>query len=198
MEEKNVSQNPQSTSSNPENLSNENKEKQKKKLEEFAKIKKGVKDDLNYISNTFSNVNSFEDFYELNKKCEDNDLELDKNFPISTAFILFYIFGFLYSVIQLIAVQEMIIILNAILNELIDELKLSKKKTPRDYNFYEVIKICSFKEIPDIDVALVTSFIGVLFFRSLGFIVTNILFQLIPGILLLFFFFIFLFILESN
>ena len=46
----------------------------------------------------------------------------------------------------------MIIILNSMLNELIDELKLAITKTPREYNFYEVIKICSYKEIPDIDV----------------------------------------------
>ena len=92
----------------------------------------------------------------------------------------------------------MIIILNAILNELIDEIKLSIEKSPRKYNFYEVIKICSYKEIPDIDVALITSFIGIIAYKSLGFIITNIIFQLIPALLFLFFFFIFLFIPKKN
>ena len=82
----------------------------------------------------------------------------------------------------------MIIILNSMLNELIDELKLAITKTLREYNFYEVIKICTYKEIPDIDVAMVTSFLGIVVSKALGFIITNILFQLIPGFLFLFFF----------
>ena len=82
----------------------------------------------------------------------------------------------------------MIIILNSMLNELIGKLKLAITKTLREYNFYEVIKICTYKEIPDIDVAMVTSFLGIVVSKALGFIITNILFQLIPGFLFLFFF----------
>ena len=92
----------------------------------------------------------------------------------------------------------MIIILNSLLNELIDELKIAILKTPREYNFYEVIKICSFKELPDIDVALITSFIGIIALKSLGYLITNLIFQLIPGIIFLLFFYSLNFILGKN
>ena len=77
----------------------------------------------------------------------------------------------------------MIIILNAMLNELIDEIKLAIKKKARENDFYEVIQICSYKEIPEIDVAMLTSFIGIIAFEHLGFIATNIIFQSVPGLL---------------
>ena len=79
------------------------------------------------------------------------------------------------------------------LNELIDELKLALKKKARENDFYEVIQICSYKEIPDIDVEMLTSFIGIIAFEHLGFIATNIIFQSVPGLLFWFFFYYFSF-----
>ena len=87
----------------------------------------------------------------------------------------------------------MLIILNSILNEIIDEVKLSAMNKKRENDFYEVIQICSYKEIPDIDVAMLTSFIASICFKSIGFFWSNIFFQLIPGLLFLLFFYYFSF-----
>ena len=168
-------------------------------FKEDSKImKKKLKDNILGISNDISQIEDSEDFLNLNRDLQYIDKKIDTSYSKLSLIFFIYFLGVFYLLIQLIAVQEMIIILNNILNELIDEIKLSIKKTPRKYNFYEVIKICSFKEIPDIDVALITSFIGIMAYKRLGFIITNIIFQLIPALLFLFFFFIFLFILEKN
>jgi len=168
-------------------------------FKEDSKImKKMLKDNILSISNDIYQIKDSEDFLNLNRDLEYIDKKIDTRYSKLSLIFFIYFLGVLYLLIQLVAVQEMIIILNAILNELIDEIKLSIEKSPRKYNFYEVIKICSYKEIPDIDVALITSFIGIIAYKSLGFIITNIIFQLIPALLFLFFFFIFLFIPKKN
>ena len=151
-------------------------EERKEDLKNFIKIKTNVNDSIFDISNNFFKINDFDEFLDLNEDIDDKSKkEIDKSYSnCSIAFIILF-FGILYSAIQLIGVQEMIIILNSMLNELIDELKLAITKSPREYNFYEVIKVCSYKEIPDIDVAMVTSFLGIIISKSLGFILTNIL-----------------------
>ena len=174
------------------------KEEKEEDLEDFINIKKNLSDHLYDIPNNFLKTNNLDEFLELNEDFKESIIIFDHSYSECFALCLFFAFGLLYSAIQLVGVQEMIIILNTILNELIDEMKLSIIKTPREYNFYEVIKICSYKEIPDIDVAMVTSFIGIIISRSLGFITTNIIFQLTSGVLFLFFFFFSLFILEKN
>ena len=165
-----------------------NEKERKDEIKIFFDIKTNLNDNFNNISNQIFKVRNFEEFFELNLEKEEYLLIFDESYSIYFKYISFYIFGFLYSIIQLIGVQEMIIILNSLLNELIDELKIAILKTSREYNFYEVIKICSFKELPDIDVALITSFIGIIALKSLGYLITNLIFQLIPGIIFLLFF----------
>ena len=132
-------------------------------FKEDSKImKKMLKDNILGISNDISQIKDLEDFLNLNRDLEYIDKKIDTKYSKKSLIFFIYILGVLYLLIQLIAVQEMIIILNAILNELIVEIKLSIKKSPSKYNFYEVIKICSYNEIPDIDVALITSFIGII------------------------------------
>ena len=167
----------------------EKSDKEEKEKEIIKEIKECLPLDIIFLSNKLTGINNFDEISKLNDYLDDKNSEDKKETnPCSACFFLLFCASF-----QLIAVQEMIIILNAILNELIDELKLSTMKTPREYNFYEVIKICSFKEIPDFDVILATSFIGKLAFNSCGFTVTNIVFQLIPGIFFFLFFFLFSF-----
>ncbi len=145
-----------------------------KELKNFIQIKRNLNDDISAISNNFYKINNFDEFLDLNEDLVDrNNKDLDERYSCSYIVFNIFFFGILYSDIHLIGVQEMIIILNSMLNELIDELKLAIAKTPREYNFYEVIKICSYQEIPDIDIAMVTSFLGILVSKYLGFITTN-------------------------
>ena len=175
-----------------------NEKERKDEIKIFFDSKTNLNDNFNNISNQIFKVRNFEEFFELNLEKEEYLLIFDESYSIYFKYVSFYIFGFLYSIIQLIGVQEMIIILNSLLNELIDELKIAILKTSREYNFYEVIKICSFKELPDIDVALITSFIGIIALKSLGYLITNLIFQLIPGIIFLLFFYSLNFILGKN
>ena len=84
----------------------------------------------------------------------------------------------LFCIIQLIGVQASIIILNSIFNEIVDEFKLWLSNTPRKYSFYENLEINSYRELPEIDVAMITSSIGIIFLRNYGFICSNSTFQL--------------------
>ena len=163
-------------------------EEKNEETKTFLNIKTNLNNNFNVISNQIIKAQNFEEFFELNLDKEEYLIDIDKTYSQCALKMLLFLFGILYSIIQLIGVQEMIIILNSLLNELIDELKIAIVKTPREYNFYEVIKICSFKELPDIDVALITSFIGVVALKSLGYLVTNLIFQLIPGVIFLLFF----------
>ena len=163
-------------------------EEKNEETKTFLNIKTNLNNNFNVISNQIIKAQNFEEFFELNLDKEEYLIDIDKTYSQCALKMLLFLFWILYSIIQLIGVQEMIIILNSLLNELIDELKIAIVKTPREYNFYEVIKICSFKELPDIDVALITSFIGVVALKSLGYLVTNLIFQLIPGVIFLLFF----------
>ena len=101
-------------------------------------------------------------------------------------FTFSFICGFIFCIIQLIGVQEGIIILNALFNEIVDEIKLTRN-IPKEYDFYQKIEIASYKSIPDIDVGMFWSFVGIIVLKKYGFICSNI-FQLLSliGFLLLF------------
>ena len=194
MKEDNQTNNPKKSVDSYECLTNffnkleKTEEEKNEETKTFLNIKTNLNDNFNVISNQIIKAQNFEEFFELNLEKEEYLIDIDKTYSQCALKMLLFLFGILYSIIQLIGVQEMIIILNSLLNELIDELKIAIVKTPREYNFYEVIKICSFKELPDIDVALITSFIGVVALKSLGYLVTNLIFQLIPGVIFLLFF----------
>ena len=79
---------------------------------------------------------------------------------------------------QLICVQTSIVILNSLFNEITDELKLWLNNTPRELNFYEILEKNTYRELPEIDVAMITSSVGITCLNNFGFICSNISFQL--------------------
>ena len=72
-------------------------------------------------------------------------------------------FGALSCIAQLICVQGCIIILNSLFDEIVEEFKLWFNNTQRLHNFYELLEINSYKELPQIDVAMITSSVGIIF-----------------------------------
>lgn len=84
-----------------------------------------------------------------------------------------FICGCFFCIFQLIGVQEGIIILNALFNEIVDEIKLSRH-IPKEYDFYQKIEIASYKSLPEIDVGMFWSFVGIMFLKKYGFIKSNI------------------------
>ena len=101
-----------------------------------------------------------------------------------------FICGWLFCLIQLVGVQSGIIILNALFSEIVDEFKFLAHDSPKEYNFYEKIEIASYKSIPEIDVGMFWSFIGLIILKKYGFY-WSILLQILStiGFYLLFFLF---------
>jgi len=92
--------------------------------------------------------------------------------------IFFFICGIFFCLNQLIGVQAGIIVLNAIFKEIVDEIKLALKHTPRKYNFYENLEIVSYKSVPEIDVGMTFCFLGTIFLKNYKYYLSNI-FQLL-------------------
>ena len=80
--------------------------------------------------------------------------------------VFFKFLGVLFCLFQLIAVQTGIIILNALFNEIIDGIILYNFDKPRQNHFYEYIEISSYKEMPEIDVGMVTSSLGIIVIKN--------------------------------
>ena len=67
-------------------------------------------------------------------------------------------------------------------------MKFLYNKTKREYKFYQILEINTYREIHEIDIAMITSSIGLIFLKNFGFVCSNISFQLFSSnwILLLF------------
>ena len=75
--------------------------------------------------------------------------------------LISFISGCIFCLIQLIGIQAGIIILNALFSEIVEECKfLGDDDMIKEYNFYQRIEIASYKSIPEIDVGMFWSFIG--------------------------------------
>ena len=170
------------------------KKEEKEEIEDFEEAKAKLNEDIFLISNKLETIKTFNKYKDLNYELENNNIEIDEK-KHSECFLVFAIIvcGLFFPLFQLIGVQEQLIVLNSLLNELIEEFRLATKDIPRQYNFYEVIKICSFKEVPDMEISMFTSFIGIAAIKHLGYFWTNFCFQLLPGLMFFFFFYYFSF-----
>ena len=150
--------------------------------EEIVDINKtNISRSLSVAYNISSVDNKIKDFYSFwSDVCR--KLKNYKYCPITC-----FIFGCFFCLIHLIGVQEGIIILNALFDEIVDEFKLLANDTPKEFNFYEKIENATYKSIPEIDVGMFWSFLGIIFLKKYGFMWSNI-FQLLSliGFLLLF------------
>ena len=105
--------------------------------------------------------------------------------------VLSFFSGFLFCLIQLIGVQLGIIVLNALFQEIVDEFRLlADNINKKEYNFYEKLEIASYKSIPEIDVGMFWSFVGIFVMKKYGFKWGNI-FQILSLIGFIFLFFLF-------
>ena len=172
-----------------EKSNKEVKEEKKEKVEtkevidfkHFSDIKNGLKESMININKTLENIKDWDELINLKEESiEDIIIRRTKTIKndYSECECIFIFFGMFFCIIQLIGVQASIIILNSIFNEIVDEFKLWLSNTPRKYSFYENLEINSYRELPEIDVAMITSSIGIIFLRNYGFICSNSTFQL--------------------
>ena len=163
-------------------LDNDRKEKEK---HNFENIRNGLENSTNNINNALKSIKDWDELMALKiESDEENDQEEEKSFKdqcLNNIFI-FIIFGILFCFINLIGVQASIIILNSLFNEIVEEFKLWINGTPRKFNFYQIIEINTYRDLPEIDVAMITSSIGIIFLKNFGFYCSIITLQLISSV----------------
>ena len=155
----------------------------KRKLDEmkhFYDINKGLRESMVDINKTLDNFESFDELLNLQDESpEDENLIKEKEIKeeFNKCKVFFDYFGVIFCISHLIGVQSSIIILNSLFSEIVEEFKLMINDTPREYNFYEKIQINSYRELPEIDVGMITSSVGIIFLKNYGFNCSNITFQ---------------------
>ena len=170
-------------------------EKKANDMNNFLDVHYGLKESIININQTLDEINNWEELLNLKEESiEDIRLKRTKTIKHEYSSLkksFFILCGVFFCIIQLICVQSSIIILNSLFNEITDELKLWLNNTPRELNFYEILEKNTYRELPEINVAMITSSVGIICLKNFGFICSNISFQLSSSIwfLLLFLFF---------
>ena len=172
-------------------------EKQAKlnKIKYFNDIQKGLKESFFHFNKTLDHINNWDELINLKEESIE-EITIKRTKTIKEGYtcckkFLFLQCGVFFVIIQLIGVQASIIILNSLFNEIVDEFKLWFNNTPREYSFYENLEINSYRELPEIDVGMITSSVGIIFLKNSGFICSNITFQLSSSIWFLLLFLLF-------
>ena len=161
----------------------------KRKLEDqkhYNIIKEGLNESMLNINKAIENIGNWDELMNIKEQLPES-IQIQRSKTIEYKYkktkCFFIIFGIIFCLIHLIGVQASIIILNSLFSEIVDEITLWLNNTPRIYNFYEKLEINSYKELPEIDVAMVTSSIGIIVLKEIGFKATNSIFQLISSLL---------------
>ena len=171
------------------------KDRKQEQINNFKTIKEGFKESIKNFDNTLELIQDWDQLMNLKDKDPESQ-KLMRNKTIKEELKrkadFFLLLGLIFCIVQLMGVQLGIIILEALFSEILDEIKLWVSETPRKHNFYEKIQINSYKNLPEVDVGMVTSSIGIMVLKQIGFKASNSIFQLISSIifgLLLFLFY---------
>ena len=150
------------------------------------------KEDTISNNNSSKEENCCQDFFKLMesncKKYEDSVCCCILYFILRI--IMPFICGLIFCIIHLIGIQEGIIILNALLSEIVEEIKFRMRNKQRENNFFEYIEIASYKSVPEIDVGMFFSFLGIITLKKFG-IISSYAFQLSSLIYLILLFLLF-------
>ena len=172
------------------------KKRQLNEARNFQNIRRGLKKYMFNVDKTLDEIEDWEELISLKEEPTENK-KLMKTKTIKEEYKApkkknyYEYMGLIFCIFHLVGVQTSIIILNSLFSEIVDEFELLINKTPREYSFYEYLEINSYKILPEIDVAMITSSVGIICLRSCGFYCSIITFQLISMVLflLLFLFF---------
>ena len=152
----------------------------------YDNIKIGLPKSMSDIDKSLEEIKNWDELMNIEEKSSEETLLLrSKTIKAEKKGkkCCFFVFGLIFCLIHLIGVQAGIIILNSLFGEIVEEFKLWLSNTPREYNFYEKLEINTYRELPEIDVGMVTSSIGILVLKEIGFKKTNSIFQLLSSVL---------------
>ena len=184
-----------------EKIKNSYNQRKEEENVHYNKIQEGLDNSMTNIKQALIKYKSWDELMDIKDQSnEDKKSMLNKSVikELKKEKDWFDIIGLIFCIFHLIGIQAGIIILNSLFSEIIDELKLWLSKTPRNNNFYEKLEINTYRELPEIDVAMVTSSIGIVFLREKGFKKTNSMFQLTSSILFTLLFVLFDFHTKDN
>ena len=166
----------------------------------YDKVKVGIKESIKNIDEKLSKIENWDALINTDEDYEEN--KLLRNQTITGKYkekkCPFYICGILFCLSQLVGVQAGIIILNSLFSEIIEDFKIRINNNQREYSFYQKLEINTYKELPEIDIGMVTSTLGILVLKGIGFKKTNSIFQLISSILITILFMLFNFHTKDN
>ena len=159
----------------------------------FDRIKYGLNESMHKINETFDNIEGWDELIELKENSfEKSAKKKFKEYHAELCHKIFVqIIGIIFCLIHLIGIQTGIILLNALFDEIRDEILFSIGNTHKKYDFYHNIEIISYKDFPEIDVIMITSSVGIMLLKHSGFICSNIIFQLSSSVWLLLLFLLF-------
>ena len=161
------------------------RERKRHEMQHYLDIQKGLRESMVNIQKTLNNIDNWDELLNLKEESlEDKQLMKSKTIKTNCYNCLcwFELIGIIFCIIHLIGVQASIIILNSLFSEIVEEFKLWLNNTPREYNFYKRLEINSYRELPEIDVAMISSSVGIIFLKNYGFYCSNITFQFISSL----------------
>ena len=165
---------------------NANKVRKEEEQKHFDKVRTGLTESMISIGRVTEDVKDWDELMNIKEvSLDSNKLRKSKSIKpeLKSKRGWFDLFGFFFCLSHLIGIQAAIIILNSLFSEIVDEFQLWLSNTPREYNFYQKLEINTYRELPEIDVGMVTSSIGIVILKNIGFKKTNSIFQLISSIL---------------
>ena len=151
----------------------------------YDDIKVGIKKSMLNINERLSKIKNWDDLMNTDEDSEENKLLRNQTIigEYKEKKCCFYFFGLLFCLFQLVGVQAGIIILNSLFSEIVEDFKI-RFNNPREYSFYQKLEINTYRELPEIDIGMVTSTLGILVLKENGFKKTNSIFQLLSSILI--------------
>lgn len=122
----------------------------------LTSVKNGIKESMSNINKTLNKIKNWKELINHQEEyIEDIILKTTKTIKSDYSKSSIYVFaicGALSCLIQLIGVQSCIIILNSLFDEIVEALKLLFNKTKREYDFYKILEINTYRVIPEIDI----------------------------------------------
>ena len=157
----------------------EHKENNKSEIIEYINILDSLKNDMKKSDN----FNQYLNNYKVNKK-ENKEIILSNNNIL--IYLCIYVFGPLFVIFNLLSIYHIFSFMDALREEMIDSFAFSLLKRKREFSFFQNLKMKGFRNLPDLEIMMVSSILGEAMINTFSNFFTFILFFIINTFLLFF------------
>jgi len=155
------------------------KENNKSEIIEYLNILDSLKNDMKKSDNFNQYLNNFK----VNKK-ENKEIILSNNNIL--IYLCIYVFGPLFVIFNLLSIYHIFSFMDALREEMIDSFAFSLLKRKREFSFFQNLKMKGFRNLPDLEIMMVSSILGEAMINTFSTFFTFILFFIINTFLLFF------------